>query len=314
MVKKKEPEIPFAEENSVFTEVSGYPEYIIGPGDVLSIYLYKGLEVKEYTVKVKGNGEISFLFIEAIKASGLTPSQLKKRLEEELGKYIRKPRIEVDVKEYHSKKVYLLGAINILPWKKSGPGVYVLTGKTTLLDLISAAGGPTKDADLRNVQITRRGKTFFVNLYRVIAEGRTKENVVLDAGDSIFIPSVKEAPNRIIVLGEVKNPGVYPLRKGLGVIDAIAQAGGYTNVAKLEEVRIIRGGLINPKIIGVNVKRLIAGDLSQNLRLNGNDILYIPRTKIGDWNDFIAKIRPTVEILLAPLIGARVLQDVIEGD
>jgi polysaccharide export outer membrane protein len=312
---KGKKEIPFADKNSVFTEVSGYPEYIIGPGDILTIYLYKGMNVDKYTVKVKGDGSISFIFLEDIKASGITPSELKRLLEEKLSSYIRKPKIDVQVKEYHSKKVYLLGAINILPRMRSGPGVYILKGKTTILELLSKAGGPARDADLRTVQVTRRGKIFYVNLYKVIAEGNIEENVVLDNNDSIFIPSIKEAPNKVIVLGEVKNPGVYPLRKGTSVIDAIAQAGGYTKVAKLEEVKIIRGDISNPMIIDSNIDKFIKeGDIGSNLKLSSNDILYVPRSKIGNWNDFIAKIKPTIDLLLSPIIGARIMQDILQGD
>jgi len=104
---------------------------------------------------------------------------------------------------------------------------------------------------------------------------------------------------KILVLGEVKKQGVYPLSPGFTVLQAIAGADSYTDTAILEDVRIIRGGLAQPVILSSNIERLLKqGDLSQNLLLQDNDIVYLPRQKIGDWNAFLAKIKPTLEVLV----------------
>lgn len=104
---------------------------------------------------------------------------------------------------------------------------------------------------------------------------------------------------KVLVLGEVKKPGVYPLSHGFTVLQAIAGADSYTETAILEDVRIIRGGLAQPVILSSNIERLLKqGDFSQNFLLQDNDIVYLPRQKIGDWNAFLAKIKPTLEILV----------------
>ncbi|MFQ5419704.1 MAG: SLBB domain-containing protein [Anaerolineae bacterium] len=63
----------------------------------------------------------------------------------------------------------------------TGPGSYFLKGKETLVDFLSRAGGPTKDADLTKVQIIRGGKTVLLNLDHAIKQGDWSENAVLDA-------------------------------------------------------------------------------------------------------------------------------------
>lgn len=105
---------------------------------------------------------------------------------------------------------------------------------------------------------------------------------------------------KVFVFGEVKKPGIYPLSHGFTVLQAIAVADGYSETAVLEDVRIIRGGLAQPVLLSTNIERLLKqGDLSQNLKLQNNDIVYIPRQKIGDWNAFLAKIKPTLETLIS---------------
>lgn len=104
---------------------------------------------------------------------------------------------------------------------------------------------------------------------------------------------------KVLVLGDVKKPGVYPLGPDFTVLQAIVGADGYNETAVLEGVRIIRGGLAQPVTLSSNIEKLLKqGDLSQNLLLQNNDIVYVPRQKIGDWNAYLAKIKPSLEILV----------------
>ena len=129
-------------ENSVFTEKRGYPEYIVGPGDTLSINFWEGPNSKLYDATVRPDGKISYSFADDIQVSGHTTSEIRDILTRSLANYIRAPRLEVMMKEYKSKSVLLSGQINVLQQGISGPGKYNLRGKTTVLDLIILAGGP----------------------------------------------------------------------------------------------------------------------------------------------------------------------------
>lgn len=291
-------------ENNTFIELDGVAQYKIGIGDILEIDLLVGISREKFTPEVRPNGFITLPFLD-VKVAGLTTTQAEERIKEELGRYVKAPRVEVRVKEYRSKKVVVLGTAK--------PGVYYLKGKTTLLELITELGGIPPNTAMDRIQLRRAdGSTIHINLLKVIG-GAITENIILDAGDEIYIPAFDVAENKILVFGEVKKPGLYPRRPGLTLLDAIGMADGYTIYAVLSNTAVIR--TVNPQteVIVANLKRLIKkGDISQNILLANNDVIYVPRSKIGDWNVFIQKIKPTFELLALPLstvITIRALED-----
>lgn len=292
-------------ENNTFVEIEGVPLYKIGPGDLLEVDILVGTTVEKYTPEVRPNGLIVLPVLD-VKVIGLTTYQAEERIKEELSRYVKVPRVEVRIKEYRSKKVVVMGAIGISPHRVSGQGVYYLRGKTSFLELITNVGGPLPNAAMDRIQLRRMdGSVLVLNFLKIVAEGNIKENVILDAGDEIYVPSIEVAENKVLVFGEVKKPGIYPKKPGMNLLDAIALADGYTNYAVLKNTAVIRSGNPNSQILVANLDRLIKkGDLSQNILLANNDIVYVPRSLIGDWNVFIEKIRPTLQLLVLPLTVA----------
>lgn len=292
-------------ENNTFVEIEGVPQYKIGIGDILEVDLLIGTTVERFTPVVRPNGFIVLPVLD-IKVAVLTTNQAEERIKQELSKYIRVPRVEVRVKEFRSKKVVVMGAIAASPQKISGPGIYYLKGKINILEMITHAGGTLPNASLDRVQLRRAdGTTLYVNFLKIFAEGDIKENVILDEGDEIYVPALEAAENKILVFGEVKKPGLYPRKPGLTLMDAIGMADGYTIYAVLRNTAVIRAGGQNSEIIVANLDKLIKnGDISQNVPLANNDIIYVPRSMIGDWNVFIEKIRPTVQLISIPLTAA----------
>lgn len=113
---------------------------------------------------------------------------------------------------------------------------------------------------------------------------------------------------KIFVLGEVQKPGVYNFAAGLTLLQVLAMAGGYTDTAVLKDMRIIRGDLDNPKLIRVNIKGTTKGKQMKDIVLAQNDVIYVPRSAIGNWNAFIKKIRPTIEVLSLPVHGGATIK------
>lgn len=96
---------------------------------------------------------------------------------------------------------------------------------------------------------------------------------------------------KVIVLGEVKVPGVYSVTGGRTVLEAIALANGFTEDAVLSSVIVIQGGLQNPKGMRINLDRAINKlDMSQNIVLQPEDIIYVPRKFIANINYYLEKI------------------------
>lgn len=293
-------------ENSVFTERHGVPEYIIGPGDILTMNLREGSKVNTNDVLVRPDGKISYSFIDNIAVSGHTASEVTEILTEALKKYIREPRLEIVIKEYKSKSVLLSGQINVLQQGTTGPGKYPLLGKTRVLDLVVIAGGAisgkdTGNGDLRQVELVRRGKRYSLNLYNAMFRGDVSDNVVLDNGDIITVPEMSAFAERVYVFGQVASQGILRLRDTRDLLTAIALSGGTTPVAVKTDVKIIREyeeRQGNPIILSANLDQiLLQGDLAQNIRLKDGDVVYVPRSVIGDINEFIANISPMLDFI-----------------
>jgi len=299
------PELAAGEKNSSYTMESGIPEYLIAPDDVLEIRIWRGFEEKKYDVTVKPDGSITVAYVR-IQAADRTARQAEAELREALLEYIREPRVEILVKEYRGRTVTVLGAVQSQIRQPTGPGIYSIKGKTNLSKLIIIAGGFAKDAELRNVRITNRdGIIKKINLFEIMFAGDVSKDIVVDGGDVIFVPYKADTEDyNIFILGEVKTPGIYKLTPELTVLQALVKAGGYKKEALLEEIRIIRGGLDNPQVIVADTKAIIErGDISKDVLLQNKDIIYIPKTRIGDWNAFLAKMRPTLEFLTLPFVG-----------
>jgi polysaccharide export outer membrane protein len=304
------PDMAEGKRNSTYTMEAGIPEYLIAPDDVLEIRIWRGFEEKKHEVTVKPDGSIFVAYV-SIKASNKTARQAEAELRKALLEYIREPRVEIMVKEYRGRTVTLLGAVQSQIRQPTGPGIYSIKGKTNLSRLIIIAGGFAKEAELRNVRITSLdGIIKKVNLFAIMFAGDISKDIVVDGGDVIYVPYKAETEEySIFILGEVNKPGIYKLTPDLTVLQSLVKAGGYKKEAMLEEIRIIRGGLENPQLIVADTRAIIErGDIAKNVFLQNKDIIYIPKTRIGDWNAFLAKLRPTLEFLTLPFTSITNIQ------
>ncbi|MFH0813617.1 MAG: polysaccharide biosynthesis/export family protein [Pseudomonadota bacterium] len=222
-------------------------EYQIGPEDILEIVVWDHKDLNR-EVCVTREGEFSYPLIGTVHADGLTIAQLEKDIKDRLsGRYIVNPQVTVSVKEYKSKRVFVLGEVG---GSGKGPGAYPLRGKTTLMEVLTMAGGPTKDAGTevtvirpKNIKegpvpLEKAGKedeVIKVNL-RKLLEGDTSQNIYLEPNDTIYVSKAEY----FYVYGEVKNPGRYPLEKGTTVLKAITTAGGSTEKAAVNRAKVVR--------------------------------------------------------------------------
>jgi protein involved in polysaccharide export with SLBB domain/outer membrane lipoprotein SlyB len=290
-------------ENEIYTTVDGHVEYRIGAGDLLEITIWEGNTATKEEILVRPDGRISFSFAEDVPANGLTASQLDDVLTKRLQRYVRKPRIDVVVKEFNSKTVTLLGAVAYRNTSGTGPGEYKLSGKTTLLELVTKAGGTVENADLSSIKIRRKsGESITVNLFEAINQGDPSNDFVLDDKDVIFISTLAVDGNRIYVFGEVAQPGAYSFKDpDIRLADVIAEAGGPTVFATASSTKIIRGDITKPEVISANLESLLeSGDQSQNVALVDRDMVYVPRSWVGDFRRFSEQLMPFFQLLMGP--------------
>jgi polysaccharide export outer membrane protein len=129
---------------------------------------------------------------------------------------------------------------------------------------------------------------------------------IVDPQVSVGILSIQS--QKIIVLGEVRAPGFFPADTPMSVLEAIARAGGTSLDAEQRSVLLIRGGLGSPELRLLNIEGVLKkGDLSDNIMLQGGDIIYMPRTVIADVSRFFGYlssiISPIVDAERAYLLG-----------
>ena len=160
------------------------PSYLIGPNDILSIYVWKEAELTR-EVTVMPDGRVTFPLAGEIVAQGQTVTQLKKSITQKLEKYITAPEVTVIVKESRSQMIYTIG-------KVARPGPYSLTSSMTIVQALSTAGGFTEWADQKNIVIVRRqaGREIQIPFnYKEFTSGQNLErNILLQPGDTIVVP------------------------------------------------------------------------------------------------------------------------------
>ncbi|MGA1867618.1 MAG: FG-GAP-like repeat-containing protein [bacterium] len=289
------------EGNLVYRVIDGIPEYIIGGGDTIEVTIWEGMHSNRFSLPVKLNGTISTPFFDNFKMAGFTSSEADAALTEKMKKFINNPRLDVRVTEFKSKKVTLLGAIHRTDYDKTGPGIHYLQGKTKIIEFLSQCGGTSRDADLRQIEIIRKGKTHNVNLYSVI-QGNFLENIILDHEDVIFIPTINESSSRVFIFGEIGSPGIYPFSGSFTLLEALAEAGGYSEDACLSSIKVVRGDISNPEVISCDFNRLVKkGDITQNIHLCKNDLIFVPKRKIVNMNKFADNITSLLRLVLYPV-------------
>jgi polysaccharide export outer membrane protein len=220
----------------------------------------------------------------------------------ELATFFRHPSVEVQVKEFNSKKVSVFGAVGSIV-RASGASI-PLTGRMTIIEAIGKAGGFNANAGMDKVRVTRAdGTSFGVNLFRYMQEGDPALELVLDAGDRVFVPEqVKGEERRVFLLGEVKTPGPVPYFPNLTMGQLIAQVGGWTDGALYDQAAIVRSGDGVTEIITVDLRTLLLeGDRRIDQYLKPNDVVFVPRTPIANWNAFVNQLMPTFNLINQPL-------------
>jgi len=158
--------------------------YLIGPGDVLDISVWKDESLTRTTV-VRPDGYISFPLIGNIRAADRTASSLKVELEKKLDKYVPGVTLSLEIREVRSLVVYVIGRVN-------NPGRFLLTNDINVLQALASAGGLNPFANRNDIKIFRQGTeetTIFPFQYDEVVEGkRLEQNIYLRRGDVVVIP------------------------------------------------------------------------------------------------------------------------------
>jgi polysaccharide export outer membrane protein len=221
------------------------PTYVVGPNDVLAIRVFDEPTLS-CDCTVDNDGSITFPLVGRVAVGGKTLREAETILTTLLRQdYVRRAQVSVEVKTYRSRSIFVLGEVR-------NPGKYSIDSAVTLLEVIANAGSLTAAAG--NTIIVQRqkdptapvtgpvipGQDTGVELMRIsyedLKEGRLKSNIVLQDGDTLFIPEAE----RYYITGFVRTPGMYVLKPNMTVQQAIAQAGGINERGTLRRLKVVR--------------------------------------------------------------------------
>jgi polysaccharide export outer membrane protein len=281
-------------------------EYRIGVGDVIEVSLFRQNAQENDDLRrqltVRPDGRISYFFIGDVQAMGLTIPEIRREITQQLSAYIRSPEVAVILVEMKGR-VYVVGEVVEQGVRELKPG-----RGDAILDAIFLSKGLTKKADVDRAYVIRRNAIIPVQLGDLLLRGDRSKTVALQSEDILYIPEVVD--QRIFVLGRVRRPGAFEISRPIRVTEAIALAEDFLLGAKRDQVKIIRGGLPRgpepPEVVTANMEEILAGT-REDVYVQRGDIVFAPITAMGQWNEIMAQISPTIAtILLAVIAGATV--------
>ncbi|MFH2066637.1 MAG: polysaccharide biosynthesis/export family protein [Pseudomonadota bacterium] len=256
---------------SIYAEQST-GEYLIGPGDVISIQVWDHADLNR-KVEVSQEGDFTFPLIGKVHTAGLSVFELEKIVTDKLGSgYLISPQITITIEEFKNQEVFLFGAVK-------QPGSYVVKGKTHILKLTTDAGGFVDESGM-SATIIRPKSPLLKNKPLALDQAKENELITIDLnqvtvsstedkfyiypGDSIYINKMA----RFFVTGEVQKPGIYNWEKDLTIREAISIAGGATQRGSEDRAWIVRRQ--------DNTETRLTPELSDTVM--PNDIITVPKS------------------------------------
>ncbi|MGH9872405.1 MAG: polysaccharide biosynthesis/export family protein [Pyrinomonadaceae bacterium] len=247
--------------------------YRIGPGDILDIRILNRPTLSRDAVRVEGNGVIRMPLIdEEIQAACKTEGELAKEIAEKYTKFYRKPQVDVFIKEYHSRQVAVIGAVN-------EQSRFELQRRIRLLDLLTYAKGTSPKAGqtinivhapraqgCQSADATADDAAFSSYKLSETLQGDPRANPYIEAGDIITVPEA----NLVYVVGNVYTPLTIPLKEPITLSRAVAMAGGVKQDSKKDKVRIVR------QEPGAATSREIVVDLTAIEKKRADDVALLP--------------------------------------
>lgn len=290
--------------------------YRIAPGDILSVQMLYQPDFSQAEVLVREDGNATFTGIGELHVAGATLMDLSQALEEQYAELMVSPKITVNITQPRPATIYVAGAVKnpgMIQLATSLPKNAVTTPTNTRVDLrlsniLTNAGGVMLNADLAHVQVKQAGsgQTISVNLWQMLKEGASDQDVWLQSGDSIYVPilnalAISDADYDLLlrstigpgtfpvrVIGEVNTPGLYDLNgQSATLASAIAKAGGYKPGARKSNIAIRRFHLNKP------AETLVIDPNQDDLALRPNDVVYVAETGVaraGRFMETLAKV------------------------
>ncbi|MGJ7457502.1 polysaccharide export protein [Halomonas sp. RA08-2] len=283
------------------TQLSDW-EYIVGPGDVLSVIVYDHPELtipagaersaEDAGNEVRSDGTIFYPYIGQVQVGGRTLAEIRSILARRLSNFLTDPQVDVRIAAFRSQKVYVSGSVE-------NPGTQPITSiPLTVADAISQAGGATDGANWHSVILTRDGREERISLFSLLREGDQTQNRMLIDGDVLHIPD--SSNQGVAVMGQVQVPGNVGLgNERISLTEAISRAGGINEESAAPSgIFVIRGTQPGSEklatVYQLDVRNAAAFAMGNHFTLEPQDVIYVTTAPIARWNRVISLLLPSV--------------------
>ncbi len=253
-------------------------DLLLDAGDLVEVRVFDTPDLSG-KFRVDGRGQINLPVGGTVKVKGLTAEQVQITIEERLRQrdILHEPHVEVFVLEYVSQGVSVLGEVR-------SPGTYPALGKHTVLDFISAAGGPTASAS-KTVLLTHKAsptQTIALDLGGS-APNDALHGTAIQPGDRIVVARA----GLVYVVGDVGRPGGYAIenqrKENITVLQALSLAQGMNRTAKMD-AKLIRSTPDGRTETNLPLKKILANQAADP-QLHDGDILFVPVNGAKQWAD-----------------------------
>ena len=297
--------------------------YRVGAGDAIlvAVYGHPELSIAPYAgavnlpngrlsgLVVDNDGSIQFPLVGTVKVAGKTTDELRAFLQQELGVYVKDPKVTVQVVFTGSIRYYLLGQF-------TEPGLKYSDRPVRLLEAMSLGGSVNLEkASLATAYVARGKRRLPIDFRRLVLDGDLRQNIKLLPGDVILVPD--KSNEQAFVFGAAAGGNakgaVVPFVNGrLNLLQALAAAGyGYRDHAqgKLSDTHVIRSKGDRGEFFVIDAARMLAGEVGP-FELAPGDVVFVPPTAITDWNEALEQLLPSLQTiagLLQPFVQIKFL-------
>jgi polysaccharide export outer membrane protein len=266
--------------------------YVLGSSDVISINLTDTDDIDgAYTIDP--NGDIDLPFIGKIKIEGMDINKAQNNLISILGKYYKNPELQIEIDEYNSSKIYILGAV------RNQLTINLDQKPIRLIDAaVQADFSPnSQDKLLGSKGLLRRdNQVYKINLNKVFQSVNPKENFYLKKDDVLFMDRNSDS---IQVFGEISKPGIYFPNDDFSLTELLSVSGLNKLTANAKKIYVIRedySQFLKINVFELDVTNPVNLILGKRFKLQSKDIVFIPATRLVKWNRVISLLTPQTEL------------------
>lgn len=253
-------------------------------GDVLKVGIFGDEDTFFNQVIVAPDGRLYYTFIDGIPAAGRKINEVADEMQDRLKEYFLDPIVTITPIFAAEQSYRIFGRVR-------QPGVFPLVSPLHLREAIGEAGGLLQEdfnsnrrsneqleelVDLKESFLVRKGKKLDIDFLSLMREPTSKQDIFIKPGDYIYIAS--HNPQQVYVLGAVRGPQRLEYQRGMTLMEALADSGGWTwgepYSSDISRVMVIRGDLHCPVVLEADVTLILHGE-ARDIALAPGDIIYV---------------------------------------